>query len=169
MGKTKTKTQPSVLPLLTVREAREVYHCSRSTVYRWIDRGRLQKVGNVPGHDDYQEQSVLLLQVVDDELTEKLEDWTRKKSKRGKKPEFLSEKLELRSISDLAAAVREAAAPKAPEPEEAPISSEMAALLGATQRREPSTRGAARRDREAAARERERRRSGRLSARCGRS
>jgi hypothetical protein len=131
MGKSRAQPAKKVLPLITVREAREVYGCSRSTVYRWIDRGRLEKVGNVPGHDDYQEQAVLLLQVTDEELVEQLQSWVERRAKRGKEPQFLSQRLDISDINHLAAAVREASKPKKPEApaEEPKLPAEIAALL----------------------------------------
>jgi hypothetical protein len=73
----------------------------------------------------------LLLQVTDEELVEQLQSWVERRAKRGKEPQFLSQRLDISDINHLAAAVREASKPKKPEApaEEPKLPAEIAALL----------------------------------------
>ncbi|HHI78547.1 MAG TPA: helix-turn-helix domain-containing protein, partial [Planctomycetes bacterium] len=86
--------------LLTVREIRDIFGVSRSTVYRWIDQEKFSKVGKVNGLEDYQRQKVLLLEPLDPGLIEEIQAWMKKRSK-SKKPLFLAQKLARSAIGQI--------------------------------------------------------------------
>gem|GEM_PF-2655698 len=99
-GKMGNTTGLAALNLLTVREIRDIFGVSRSTVYRWIDQGKFSKVGKVNGQDDYQRQKVLLLEPLDETLIEEIQAWIRKRA-RSKKPLFLAQKLARNAIDQI--------------------------------------------------------------------
>ncbi len=90
----------ATLNLLTVREIRDIFGVSRSTVYRWIDQEKFSKVGKVNGLEDYQRQKVLLLEPLDESLIQDIQAWIKKRA-RSKKPLFLAQKLARNTIDQI--------------------------------------------------------------------
>ncbi len=87
--------------LLTVREVRKIFQVSRSTVYRWIERGRLVKAGRVHAFEDYRKQKVVLLEPVDEDLREEIHRWIARRSPRRKTPLLLVQRLAHETIENL--------------------------------------------------------------------
>lgn len=87
--------------LLTVREIRDLLGCSRSTVYRWIDRGLVERVGSIHAPEDYNFQKVVLLAITHDELKARIRDAVHEQSERGEQPLFLSQRLAVAVLANL--------------------------------------------------------------------
>ncbi len=100
MGEPRSHTTAPARILLTVREVRRIFGVSRSTVYRWIERGRLKKVGRVRAFEDYQQQKVLLVEPEDPDLLQTVEAWLQRRRQR-KTPALLIQRLAQETIENL--------------------------------------------------------------------
>ncbi|MCA8972006.1 MAG: helix-turn-helix domain-containing protein, partial [Planctomycetes bacterium] len=87
--------------LLTVREIRDLLGCSRSTVYRWIDRGLVERVGSIHAPEDYNFQKVVLLAITHEELKARIREAVREQGERGEQPLFLSQRLAVAVLANL--------------------------------------------------------------------
>lgn len=87
--------------LLTVRELREVFGVSRSTIYRWVGKGQLRRIGQVQAPADYHSQRVVLMQVVDVALRARLQAAWARRLAAGNPPSLLTQRLALAALSSL--------------------------------------------------------------------
>lgn len=87
--------------LMTIRELRKTLGVSRSSIYRWIETGKLRRVGKLQAPSDYNSQRVVLLELIDNELIDRVRDHVKTESEAGKRPIFLTQRLALAALADL--------------------------------------------------------------------
>lgn len=96
------KAWKQVVPsLLTVREIRDLLGCSRSSIYRWIDRGWLARVGRIHGPEEYNSQKVILIQVTNESLRTRIHEAVLEDQERGRDRLFLSQRLAVAALANL--------------------------------------------------------------------
>jgi len=121
-SKTSLLDQPDhlALTLVTVREVRNVFGVSRSTVYRWIDRMRLRQAGEIESPTGNTGTKIVMLEVLDPSLLTDLLDYSDRYFETHGEPAFLEQRIAFETFAHLSTELPEFAEPEVVEGDEEP-------------------------------------------------